>query len=97
MPPTNGWSSGEPAKGFNHINRVALLLKRPISLSSKDSLLGRSIEDGVNLPELMDRLAQHYLKKAVDESNGNKTKAALLVGLPSYQTFTNWMKKHKVA
>lgn len=69
----------------------------PISLSRKDSLLGRSIEDGVNLPELMDKLAQHYLKKAVDESNGNKTKAALLVGLPSYQTFTNWMKKHKVA
>ena len=69
----------------------------PISLSRKDSLLGRSIENGVNLPELMDKLAQHYLKKAVDKSNGNKTKAALLVGLPSYQTFTNWMKKHKVA
>ena len=68
----------------------------PIPLFKKDSLLDRSIEDGVNLPELMDKLAQHYLKKAMDKANGNKTNAARLVGLPNYQTFTNWMKKHKL-
>jgi len=69
----------------------------PISLSREDSLLNRPVKDGVNLPELMDKLAQHYLKKALDESNGNKTKAARLVGLPSYQTFSNWMKKHNLS
>jgi len=55
------------------------------------------MQDGVNLPELMEKLAQHYLKRALAEANGNKTKATELVGLPSYQTFTNWLKKYNVA
>ena len=33
---------------------------------------------------------------ALDEAHGNKTKAAALVGLPSYQTFTNWTKRYGV-
>ena len=41
-------------------------------------------------------LAQHYLERALEEAEGNKTKAAELVGLPSYQTFTNWMGKYGV-
>ncbi len=85
------WSTGN-AISLEDIKEAMI----PISLFKKDSLLDRSIEDGVNLPELMDKLAQHYLKKAMDKANGNKTNAARLVGLPSYQTFTNWMKKHKL-
>lgn len=27
-------------------------------------------------------------------TDGNKTQAAALLGLPSYQTLTNWLKKH---
>ena len=38
--------------------------------------------------------AKHYLGRALDESGGNKTKAAELTGLPSYQTFANWMTKY---
>ncbi len=68
----------------------------PISLSSEDNLLNMSIKDGVNLPEIMGKVAKHYLKKALDEANGNKTKAAQLVGLPNYQTFTNWLQKHNL-
>lgn len=30
------------------------------------------------------------------ETHGSKTRAAELVGLPSYQTFTNWMKRYGV-
>ena len=68
----------------------------PISRSGDDGLLDRSIKDGVNLPELVEKLARHYLNKAMDEAHGNKTKAAELVGLPSYQTFSNWMKKYRL-
>ena len=68
----------------------------PISLSREDSLLDMPIKDGVNLTELMGKIAQHYLKRALDEANGNKTKAARMVGLPNYQTFTNWMQKYKL-
>jgi DNA-binding protein Fis len=30
------------------------------------------------------------------ETNGNKTKAATLVGLASYQTLTNWLRIYQV-
>jgi transcriptional regulator with PAS, ATPase and Fis domain len=68
----------------------------PIDNITSDSLLYKPLGDGINLPSLLERLAQHYLKRALDEANGNKTKAAELVGLPSYQTFSNWAKKYHV-
>ncbi|HUU39500.1 MAG TPA: sigma-54 dependent transcriptional regulator [Desulfatiglandales bacterium] len=69
----------------------------PIIHANNDRLLDRSLGGVFNLPELMEKLAQHYLKRALDEANGNKTKATELVGLPSYQTFSNWLKKYNVA
>jgi DNA-binding protein Fis len=41
-------------------------------------------------------VAQHYLGRAMDEAHGNKTKAAELVGLASYQTLTNWLARYDV-
>ena len=69
----------------------------PMVNSSNETLLHKPLESGINLPELMELLAQHYLNRALQESNGNKTRAAELVGLPSYQTFSNWAKKYHVA
>jgi transcriptional regulator with PAS, ATPase and Fis domain len=68
----------------------------PIVNHTNDSLLHKPLGDGINLPELMEILAQHYLNRALQEANGNKTRAAELVGLPSYQTFSNWTKKYHV-
>jgi len=45
---------------------------------------------------LMEKLAQHYLKRTIDHVHGNKTKAAELLGFSNYQTFTNWLKKYNV-
>ena len=39
---------------------------------------------------------EDMLKECGRESGGNKTMASKLIGLPNHQTFTNWMKKHKV-
>lgn len=86
------WSSG-PTIDTQDMGEAMI----PISHSGNDGLLDRPIKDGVNLPELMEKLATHYLQKAMDEAHGNKTKAAQLVGLPSYQTFSNWMKKYSLA
>ncbi|HVG38365.1 MAG TPA: hypothetical protein VM870_03695 [Pyrinomonadaceae bacterium] len=33
------------------------------------------------------------MERAMKESHGVKTQAANLVGLPSYQTFSNWLDK----
>ena len=51
---------------------------------------------GLNLPELQAELTRHYLERALDEAGGNMTHAAQLVGLPSYQTFTNWLNRYNV-
>lgn len=69
----------------------------PMASANNDDLLGKPIEDGINLSNLMEKLAQHYLKRALDHVHGNKTKAAELLGFSNYQTFTNWLKKYNVS
>jgi len=73
--------------------REALL---PSINAGKHEVFGRPLGDGLNLPDLLKEVARHYLRRAMDESQGNKTKAAELVGLPSYQTLTNWLAKYEI-
>ena len=60
-------------------------------------LLNRPLGHGLNLPQLQGELARHYLQRALAETNGNKTQAAELLGLASYQTLTNWLKRYNAA
>jgi len=85
------WSTG-PTIDLEDIQDAML----PMADSTNDSLLHKPLGDGINLPKLMEILAQHYLNRALTEASGNKTRAAELVGLPSYQTFSNWAKKYHV-
>ena len=85
------WSV-DPSIDIQDISEAML----PIININNDKLLYKPIINGINLPKLMEKLAQHYLKRALNEARGNKTKATELVGLPSYQTFSNWLKKYHV-
>jgi DNA-binding NtrC family response regulator len=67
----------------------------PMSAGKKD-IIGRPLGDGLNVPDLIAEVARHYLVRAIDEAHGNKTRAAQLIGLPSYQTLTNWLSKYEV-
>lgn len=59
------------------------------------NVIGRPLGNGLDVRELIATVARHYLERALKEA-GSKTKAATLVGLPNYQTFTNWMEKYGV-
>lgn len=50
----------------------------------------------VDLPAMMAAMAKRHLEGALRASNGNKRKAAELLGLPSYQTLSNWAKRYDV-
>jgi DNA-binding NtrC family response regulator len=43
--------------------------------------------------ELIAEVERHYIKRALTAAHGNKSQAARLLGLGSYQTFTNWAKR----
>ena len=73
--------------------RDALL---PIADQPVPQVLNRSLGNGLDLPAVLASVARHYLRRAMDETQGNKTQAARLVGLPSYQTLTNWLAKYGV-
>jgi DNA-binding NtrC family response regulator len=63
---------------------------------TREGVLDRPLGNGFDLQALLSEIAVHYLERAIKESNGVKTKAADLVGLPSYQTFSNWLDKYGV-
>ncbi len=63
---------------------------------NRDRILNRPLGNGFNLQEMLTEVAQHYLRKALEQTHGNKSEAAKLVGLPSYQTLTNWLRKYRI-
>jgi transcriptional regulator with PAS, ATPase and Fis domain len=72
--------------------REALL---PAPASPHDAtLLERQLGDGFALQELLGDVARHYLERALAEANGNKSRAAALLGFANHQTFTNWLRRY---
>jgi transcriptional regulator with PAS, ATPase and Fis domain len=60
----------------------------------REKILNQPLGGAFNLQKTLAIVARHYLERALQEASGCKSKAAELVGLPSYQTLTNWMKKY---
>lgn len=55
-----------------------------------------AIKDGFILTGVLAEIARHYLIKALEQTNGNKSQAAKLLGFNNYQTMDYWRKKHGV-
>ena len=87
------WSTGSTITGQDI---AEALLELPTPARADEGVLNRPIEDGVDLPGLLEKVASHYLRRALDATAGNKSRAAELVGLSSYQTLSNWMQKYRV-
>ena len=85
------WSSGD---AIDEEDIREALLPAPNQMQSGTEILERPLKKGFNLPEIMKEVAVHYLQRGLEATHGNKTKTAELLGLPSYQTLTNWLKKY---
>lgn len=85
------WASGNKVTGED----VAASLVMTV-LPKDDSVLGRPLEQGISLPDLMADVARHYLERAMAQAHGNKSEASRLLGLGSYQTLSNWLQKYGV-
>jgi DNA-binding NtrC family response regulator len=64
--------------------------------AKSDSILGKPLTSVIQLPDLIGEVARHYLQRAMDLTHGNKSEAARLLGLGSYQTLSNWLQKYDV-
>jgi len=84
------WSTGDTIR-IEDV-RDALLL-RP---AATQQILHRALGDNFNLEDLLAEVARHYLERALAEAQGNKSRAAKLVGLASYQSLTNWLTRYGV-
>lgn len=62
-----------------------------------ETVLGRPLESGLSLPDLMAEVARHYLERAMAQAHGNKSEASRLLGLGSYQTLSNWLQKYGIS
>ena len=85
------WTTGEVIREDDL--REAMLESIP---SDATEVLGRPLGDGLDLQAVLSEVARHYLERALAQAKGNKSEAARLVGLPSYQTFTNWVERYGV-
>ncbi len=72
------------------------IFSSPTKMEPQNGILNQPIDAGVDLQEIMASVARHYIAGAIEHAEGNKTTAARLVGLPSYQTLSNWMKKYDI-
>lgn len=85
------WSPGSTIKKQDILDSIVTVKSKADS-----DLLNQPLGPHLNINKIIDDVAKHYLNRALQESGGNKTMASKLIGLPNHQTFTNWMKKHKV-
>jgi DNA-binding NtrC family response regulator len=66
----------------------------PVEIQTTAAATERNIAEGFSIQDAMAEVAKQYLQRAMHECRGNKSKAAKMLGLPNYQTLTNWLKKY---
>jgi transcriptional regulator with PAS, ATPase and Fis domain len=68
-----------------------------VTLAPKvETVLGRPLDQAISLPDIIGKVARHYLERAMAQTHGNKSEAARLLGIGSYQTLSNWLQKYGI-
>lgn len=73
--------------------RQSLFSRSPV----KEGLMNKDISQGIDIQDVMGEVAKEYIRKALDYTGHNKTRAAQLLGLKNYQTLNNWMEKYGIS
>ncbi len=83
------WASGKEITADDI--RGALM---PAAPPGNSDLMDHPLSESFDLErDVLDRVKRHYIARALDATEHNKTRAAGLLGLNSQQTLTNWMKR----
>jgi transcriptional regulator with GAF, ATPase, and Fis domain len=85
------WSDGDVIEADDMRESLLPLESRS---GRNGEILDRPLGQGFDLKNLIGTVAQHYLHRAMEAAHGNKTRAAELIGLPNYQTLSNWLTKY---
>lgn len=62
----------------------------------RTGILDKDISQGVDIQEIIGEVSARYIRRALEYSGQNKTRAAQLLGLRNYQTLKNWMEKYGI-
>ncbi len=64
--------------------------------SNTEEILNRQLNNKFNIDDIIAEVSRHYVEKALNQTNGNKTAAAKLLGFNNYQTLKNWIEKYNI-
>jgi transcriptional regulator with PAS, ATPase and Fis domain len=85
------WASGDKITNPDVAESLAVTVA-----TKTETVLGRSLEQGISLPDIIANVARHYLERGMAQTHGNKSETARLLGVGSYQTLSNWLQKYGV-
>ena len=66
------------------------MIERPQQVTTSEL---PEIGEGIDVQEVLDGIKRKYITQALKKTAGNKKEATELLGLPNYQTLSNWMGK----
>lgn len=85
------WSDGDT---ISKDEMRACILSLPATGAT--AILDRPLTGDFNLETLLDDVSRHYIRRALRDSNGVKSRAAELVGFKSHQRLNDWMERLEV-
>jgi transcriptional regulator with PAS, ATPase and Fis domain len=66
------------------------MIERPQQVPTKEL---PELGEGIDVQHVLDGIKRKYITQALKKTAGSKKEAAELLGLPNYQTLSNWMEK----
>jgi transcriptional regulator with GAF, ATPase, and Fis domain len=89
------WSARTALDG-DDIGDALVAEPAPASAATPAAAADQPLGDGFDLEATLAGVARHYLERALRQADGNRTRAAALLGLASRQTLSNWARRYGV-